>query len=353
MPEHIKDELLDKLKLETKEIKDVEIIHTGNFKGREYTDKDLDMFIENFNNKIVEPVLTIDHDPELTDKVSKEFKVSSLGYVDKLKRIGNRLYADFKQVPKLISDLIEAGTIKQRSIEFFKTFRTSAGKVLNNVLTGVTFFGNGIPAVSGMSDLMNFFKEDIAYSDIQSDAQKCDDETESINFKESEMDNVTIPKQEYETLLKIKAESEQAIKFKEDVAIQIEAFKTETESLKAKLEASNKISAEYEQYKTDQIKKEAEDYVTLQINSKKLLPKFKDYKVSEYINLKNDEKKLEIFKSEIESRPDMIPENYHDTSVNSASKEEFKTVENMQPEYDRLLKQGKTSAEAFDMLGIK
>ena len=354
-------------KLETREIKNVEILHAGRFKGVDYAAAELDQFIENFTNQVAEPVLTIDHDESLTGKVAKEFKVAALGYVSALKRVGDKLYADFKQVPKLIADLIEAGPLKQRSVEFFKTFKTSAGKVLKNVLTGVTFFGSGLPAVSGMSDLMNFFK-----SETMANGQ-CDDEikSESIEvFKvedtmadqmppagaaPAKVEEVTIPKSEYDNLLAIvkeyndmKKESDpNAVKCKDD---QIESFKKETEELKVKLESANKAASEFEAFKAEALKTEAESYVSGQIQGKKLLPKFKDMKVADYIRLKSDNAALELFKSEIEQRADVIPENFLDVSTPQA--EEFKSVEDAGPAYEKLITQGKTHAEALAALGI-
>lgn len=344
---------IGQFKLETKEIKDVEILHTGKFKGKEYTEKDLDMFIDNFKSKVSEPVLTIDHDESLTKKVANEFKVVALGYVSDLRRMGNKLIADFKQVPKLIAELIEAGPLKQRSIEFFKTFRDAQGKLYNNVLTGVTFFGNGIPAVAGMSDLMNFFKTKIPNGEQSDNVGEYSDEKESINFKsmEDDMDNVTMTKAEYETLLKFKTDAEKIQLKADDLEAQLETFKASEADLKAKLEVANKVVDEFSKFKADTLKSEAEGYIDSQINAKKLLPKFREMKVADYIRFKSDEKALEMFKDEIESRENVIPENYKDKGA-TPSVTVFKTMEEAQPEYDRLITSGKTHDEAMKLLNL-
>ena len=349
---------IGKFKLETKQIKNVEILKAGRYKGTDYTEKDLDMFVENFNNKIAEPTLTLDHDENLTDSVSKEFKVAALGYVESLKRVGDKLYADFKQVPKLIAELIEAGPLKQRSVEFFKAFKTSSGTTLKNVLTGVTFFGSGLPAVAGMSDLMELFKENS--NGVNNTVNDRSDESVHVKilFQEPKMEKIEISKDEYEKLLAIKkeydamkkSEPEGKAKFK-DIESELEKFKDENSSLKSELETAKKASEEFEKFKADSAKKEAEDYIDSQIASKKLLPKFRDFKVAEYLTFKADAEKLVVFKEDIESRADVIPENYQDGS-NGSSVETFKTNEDVGPAYDKLIKQGKTHDEALKALGV-
>lgn len=349
---------LGNFKLETKQIKDVEIMRTGRFKGAEYTEKDLDQFIENFNNRIAEPVLTIDHDEKLTDNVAKEFKVAALGYVEKLKRVGDRLYADFRQVPKLIAELIEAGPLKQRSIEFFKVFKTSSGQTLKNVLTGVTFFGTGLPAVAGMSDLMQFFKDNKGNAQADTVNDRNDDSVHvKIKFQEPTMKMIEIPEEEYQQLLAIKKEFDEMkkttadgqAKFK-DVESELEKFKTENNSLKTELETVKKSAEEFEKFKAESAKKEAEGYIDAQIAAKKLLPKFRDFKVAEYLSFKDDSEKLQTFKDDIESRSDVIPGNYQESTTPAA--EQFKNVDEVGPAYDKLIAQGKTHAEALAALGV-
>jgi hypothetical protein len=349
---------IGKFKLETKQIKNVEILKAGRYKGTDYTEKDLDLFVENFNNKIAEPTLTLDHDEKLTDSVSKEFKVAALGYVESLKRVGDKLYADFKQVPKLIAELIEAGPLKQRSVEFFKAFKTSSGTTLKNVLTGVTFFGSGLPAVAGMSDLMELFKENS--NGVNNTVNDRSDESVHVKilFQEPQMEKIEISKDEYEKLLAIKkeydamkkSEPEGKAKFK-DIESELEKFKDENSSLKSELETAKKTTEEFEKFKADSAKKEAEDYIDSKIADKKLLPKFRDFKVAEYLTFKADAEKLTVFKEDIESRADVIPENYQDGS-NGSSVETFKTNEDASTAFEKLINQGKTPTEAFKILGM-
>jgi len=139
------------------EIKDVEILDKGLWSGNKrqmVTTDDLDQMIANFKAGVVEPWLTLDHNDAYTDKVKSFLKVASLGWVSDLRRVGTKLVADFKQVPAKVAELIQSGTLKKRSVEFFPKgvpYRTN-GKTYENVLTAVTFFGADKPAVNTLSD---------------------------------------------------------------------------------------------------------------------------------------------------------------------------------------------------------
>ena len=126
--------------IETAELKDVEILSVGNWTGNrkaQVTSSDLDQMVEHFKSGVAEPSLTIDHNDGYTDKVKNFLKVSALGWVNKLWRKGDRLMADFNQVPKQIAELIKAGTLKKRSVEFFPKDEPYLvnGKKIPNVLT--------------------------------------------------------------------------------------------------------------------------------------------------------------------------------------------------------------------------
>lgn len=345
---------IGKFKLETKDIKDVEIMREGMFKGKAYGKKELEQFKTNFDNKILEAYVTIDHDPKMTEETKKALKVASLGWVESLavrfKDGVNRLVANFKQVPKLIAELIESGALKQKSIEFFKLLPRE-GKIYENVLEGVTFFGTGIPAVNGLSDLVQLFKSE--KRDAQSGGVDGTEKDSIILFQEvPKMDQVTIAKAEYDELLKLKT-SAQAVqeKFQESAA-QVETFKTENATLKTKLETAEKSVAEFEKFKADSVKAEAEGFVDGIIKARKLAPKFRDMKVSEYVQFKADKAKLDLFKEEMESRAEIISGQLTNDK-GAGIKTEFKTVEEADAELDRLMKSGKSAAEAMDIISGK
>lgn len=143
--------------MKTAEINNVEILATGKWSGSrkaEVTLKDLEEMVQNFDKKVVDPWITLDHNDGYTNKVKNFLKVASLGWVSKLWTEGNKLMANFKEVPAQIAKLIDAGTLKKRSVEYYPAdtpYRVN-GKDYKNLLTAVTFFGAGKPAVNSLAD---------------------------------------------------------------------------------------------------------------------------------------------------------------------------------------------------------
>lgn len=332
---------IEEMKLEVSDIKDVEIMQFGTWKGNVFGEKEANEIIKNFKDNVVEPYITLDHNPAITTATKKFFNAMSLGFVDKLKLVGDKLIADFKQVPKLIAELINAGSLKKRSVEWWvKGFKHGNGKLYNNVLEAVTYHGaNGVPAISTLADIPKFFKECDQDEYKRSIEQgKLVSMTFQNNTKEVDnMPTIEIEKSEYEELLKNKVSIE---KFKLDSDAknsEVELLKAEVTSkteeltkLQAEKEDLVKMKADIEKAKKESLKKEADDYVQSIVDSQKLLPKFKEMKADEYIRLKADDSEdgLKLFKEELESRDKVV--NFQEVTKNlkkDEKKEEFKAPE--------------------------
>lgn len=328
---------LEKLKLEIVDIKNVEIMETGTWKGAKFDERDANEIIKNFEDKVAVPYVTLDHNPGLTKATKDFFKAMSLGFVDKLKFVGNKLIADFKQVPKLIAELINAGSLKNRSVEWWvKGFKHANGKTFNNVLQGVTYHGaNGLPAISTLADIPKFFKDyDVnEYKKSIEQGNLVSIEFQNIN-KEVNMPTIEIEKSEYEELLKSKVSIE---KFKMDSDSkdkEVEMLKTDLTSkseelvkLQSEKDELAKLKADIDKREEISLKKEADDYVQGIVDGQKLLPKFKEMKSAEYIRLKSDEDGLKLFKEELESRDKVV--NFAEVTKNlkTDEKKEFKAPE--------------------------
>ncbi len=329
------------MKLETVDIKDVEIMEVGTWKGSKFDERDANEIIKNFEDKVAVPYVTLDHNPGLTKATKDFFKAMSLGFVDKLKFAGNKLIADFKQVPKLIAELIDAGSLKNRSVEWWvKGFKHANGKIFNNVLQGVTYHGaNGLPAISTLADIPKFFKDyDVdEYKKLIEQGNLVSIEFQNINKEVDKMPTIEIEKSEYEELLKNKVSIE---KFKLDSDSkdkEVEILKTDLTSkseelvkLQSEKDELTKLKADIDKREEISLKKEADDYVQSIVDGQKLLPKFKEMKSAEYIRLKTDEDGLKLFKEELESRDKVI--NFTEVTKklkNEDDKKEFKA-----PEYE-------------------
>lgn len=293
------------MKLETKNIDGVEIFETGIWKGVKYNEKDLDNMVDNFNNGIAEPYITIDHSDKATSQFKDALQALALGFVKKLERRGKKLIAGFKQVPKVVAELIESGPLKKKSIEFYRN-HIANGKLYKNVLQGVTFHGaNGLPEVNTLSDFLSLYK-----SNLQT-MEKSKKDIVSISNLDKEdnklMENqIELKKDEYQELLK---KSSQVDVFQSEVSSLKEEFEKMKNDSKRILEENEALKAEHKEIEKTQkenLKKEADVYISKKVNDGFIKPAHKDRYVSEYIMYKSDEKKFKDFTDDIESRGTII-----------------------------------------------
>jgi hypothetical protein len=319
-----KDTKESKMKLETVNLKDIEIFETGVWQGFRYENKDLDEMVKNFNDGVAEPYLTIDHSPKAAKQFRDALKALSLGFVDNLKRVGNKLVAGFKQVPKTIAELIEAGALKKKSVEFHKFINVN-GILYKNVLEGVTFHGaNGLPEVNTLSEYLELYKshltvmklsEDVVSlknedkEETMSDEKKVDELTSEIeNLKK---DKIALEKKnaELETL-KNKGSQDELEKFKtenDSLKGDVETMTTEKVDLEKKVKDLEKFKADTQKSQEDALAKEADEYVTAKIQDQMIRPDSKDMYVKNYLMYKKEsEEAFKVFKDDIENRKKIL-----------------------------------------------
>jgi len=350
----------ENMKLEIKNMKGVEIFQIGNWKGFDFTDSDLDEMIKNFENQVIEPYITIDHNEKATSQFKDALKAMSLGFVENLYKVGNKLVADFKQVPKTIAELIEAGALKKKSVELYRNFIHANGKRFKNVLQGVTFHGaNGTPAITTLSDFVALYKNE---SILQKESNENNSEIITIDFqnikKENKMDIIEIKKSEYDELIKMKSSNSDKDSQIENFKNKLASLTTENENLKKEKINLETFKKEVEENKKITNKKEADDYVTLKIQEGKILPKFKDKYTSDYIRCKNEnENSLNLFKEDIESREKILNLGENATGNEMPDITNFKgdDPDEVQKAIDLLIKKnpGMTFKQACEKLGLK
>ena len=329
-----KNDEKEKMKLETVDLDNIEIFEVGKWKGIRFDERDLDEAINNYKNKVLEPYINLDHNPGLTKTTKDFFKVMSLGFVSNLWRKGKKLMANFKQVPKLIGELIQSGALKQRSVEWWLKYKHANGKVYKNVLEFVTYHGaNGVPALSTLADIPKIFKDYENEYKKESIEQSNDDEKIVIEFKETEekpMSKIEVEKNEYDGLLKLKSdyvslqnENNELKEKVEETEKKVEETEKEVEEVKKENEELTEKVEEAEKAKEEDIKTEAKNFVEKLIEDKKILPKFKDDKIEEYIEKYSDPEKLEKFKDFHNNLGDVI--NFGEITKDGEGKEvEFK-----------------------------
>lgn len=120
-------------------MKPFEIFRTGthtslNGQSKNFSKSDLDTIAESYNPSEHEAPIVIGH---------PETNAPAYGWIEKLKRVGDRLVAFPKQVSNEFSELVKSGAFKKRSISITPDLK----------LNHVGFLGAAAPAVKGLKDV--------------------------------------------------------------------------------------------------------------------------------------------------------------------------------------------------------
>jgi hypothetical protein len=130
----------------------------GRWNGRDYSGADLDAMVAAYNalRGVYDPPAKLGHNSE--QQLLASDGLPAAGWVSNLYRRGERLVADFKDVPKKVAELIKAGAYKKRSAEIW--FNAEFGeRTYRTVLKAVSWLGADAPAVSGLSDVFEMYTD--------------------------------------------------------------------------------------------------------------------------------------------------------------------------------------------------
>lgn len=135
---------------------EAEIFSTGTWAGDEFTDKDLDNMVYNFNSLKgeVKPFLKLGHNLK-----QEQDGQPSLGWIDNLKREGSKLIAKFKDVPKIVYDAIKSKRYKRISAEIYFNYKDLSGNIRNKVLRAASLLGADVPEVKDLKDVAVFLSQ--------------------------------------------------------------------------------------------------------------------------------------------------------------------------------------------------
>jgi len=125
-------------------IRGVEIFRSGAWNGDEYSNADLDDMVRNFDRVGFQVPITLGH--------QKEPGAPAYGWVKHIRRVGDKLVADFRDLPKKLVDMIRQGRFGATSAEIFWNLERN-GKKFRRVLKAVALLGAETPAVSGLAPL--------------------------------------------------------------------------------------------------------------------------------------------------------------------------------------------------------
>lgn len=292
-------------------LKPINIFRIGKWKGFTYTIKHLDEMVQNFKDGVMRAYLKITEDGNHGSIQRPLLSSLAFGWVDELKREGERLFASFKQVPEAVAKLITGGALKQKSIEVWPDYHTTDGKPRGACLECILVFGTGLPGVHDLEEAAEMFtevksdgvKHEIAVDEMTShdpgdvgtgDTNNKPDSAggrsrQSVAGKAKSkkeiaiMDEVEILKAE---IAKLKAKAELAsLQSQEDANKAREAITAERDAMEVERDAALK---KYDELQTafDELRKsKVEEFVAEVIKTGQLEPARKDAVVAELMKL--------------------------------------------------------------------
>ena len=127
------------------EIKDVEIFATGNHNGDTYTEADLDEMVSNYTK--------VGYMPPLKDGHCKDKPgMPALGWIQNVRRMGNKLVADFVDLHEKVYEAIKTRRYGTVSSEIFWNLKNNNG-TFKRALKAVALLGAEIPGVADLKPL--------------------------------------------------------------------------------------------------------------------------------------------------------------------------------------------------------
>ena len=146
MPESIQGKAFRDGKGEDKlfSLKNVEIFRTGEWNGDKYTRDDLHDMVRNFNRVGFRPPVKLGH--------AENSGEPAYGWVETIKVVGDRLVADFMDLPRAVYTAIKQRRYDHVSAEIFWNLKR-AGKTFRRALKAVALLGTETPAVADLKPL--------------------------------------------------------------------------------------------------------------------------------------------------------------------------------------------------------
>lgn len=137
----------------------VEIFSVGNWNGDDYTIEDLNTMVAAFEEtkQGAQPFLKLGHDPK--QKLIQADGLPAAGWIERIYVRGNKLFADFTDIPKKVYDLIQAKAYKKVSSEIFWNIKVGE-KTYKRMLAAVALLGADTPGVMNLNDILAMYSNE-------------------------------------------------------------------------------------------------------------------------------------------------------------------------------------------------
>jgi len=143
--------------IKTYELNDIEVFAKGKWNGHEITSADIDDIVTNTNEILdkIKPMVKLGHSSE--QELLRNSGFPAGGWITKLKRVGDKILVNIKEVPKVLYELIKNGAYKRISSEIINDYiEPSTKKAYRRVLSAIAFLGGDLPAVTNLKRYCRF-----------------------------------------------------------------------------------------------------------------------------------------------------------------------------------------------------
>lgn len=139
-------------------ISGVEVFSVGEWNGDEYTLDDLNEMVKAFEetHKGARPYLKLGHDDE--QKLLQSDGLPAAGWVECLYVSGNKLLADFADIPTKIYELIKSKAYRKVSCEIFWNIKIGE-KMYKRMVSAIALLGANTPGVMNLNDILAQYKK--------------------------------------------------------------------------------------------------------------------------------------------------------------------------------------------------
>lgn len=256
-------------------INGVEIFSVGKWNGDDYTEKDLQDMVEAFNDTKVgaRPFIKLGHDKN--QKLLQEDGLPAAGWIDKIYVQGQKLVADFVDIPSKVYDLIKKRAYRKVSSEIFWNISIGERKY-RRLLGAVALLGADTPGVMNLSDILGLYNIDKKNYEKLSSGDEL--ELKLFETNTNTKGAVTMSKTESEIKLEIELQKQKELNEKLESEKREYSQKLETE-INEKLELKKfkaQIEIEKEELEKEKEKIRIEKFVNELCAEKLCTPAMKD-----------------------------------------------------------------------------
>jgi len=320
--------------IDTGEILGQPVAVAGKWKGRNFTEDDLDEMIRYFDDLSETEKRNIHVKLGHGDQsIVTNSGLVSVGWIKKLYRKGQELYADMTAVPRMVLRMIKNKTLKELSPEVGINFKDeTTGKTYRKIIDAVAL----LPWGDSKHKAMRTLKDLSSLYASEGDNVGTEAGVLVLNMAETVYMTEEEPKEEPEDKTKKEIQKEVSMdeleKLQEEIKqknTEIEKFKEKTEELETLKTKNQELTTENEKFAEEKSKLEKEKRTIevekfMEDNKKKITPAVKarvkalllhkDTEELEYFDEKNEPQKAslaELAKSIIADLPDIVDYDEH------------------------------------------